>query len=99
LSFISVCLLLLGLTGTLASHGGMVHYDFLKLYPQLVCQALQSKATLNQLLDTSRSRDACKKLRLPHSRPNSTPTGEEGKQIGKLVHRHAGPWAQQEHLP
>jgi hypothetical protein len=30
----------------------MVPYDFLKLFPQLVCQASQSKATLNQLLGT-----------------------------------------------
>jgi hypothetical protein len=34
-----------------------------------------------------------------HSCPNSTPTGEKGKQTDTLVHRNAGSWTQQKRLP
>jgi hypothetical protein len=75
-------------------------YNFLKLLPQLVCQAPQSKETLNQLLGTSRGRGSCKnKLQLQYSFPNSAPQGEEGKQTGALMHRDAGSWAQWECMP
>jgi hypothetical protein len=57
----------------------MVPYDFLMLFPQLVCQAPRSKATLTQLLGTSGGRGSCKKLQPPQSHPNSVPTKGGGK--------------------
>jgi hypothetical protein len=74
----------------------MVPYDFLKLFPQLVCQASQSKATLNQLLGTCEAKALTKKkiLWLPHSHPNSPQKERRKKKTGILVLRDASLWAQ-----
>jgi hypothetical protein len=86
----------------------MVPYDFPALLPHLVCHAPWSTPALNWLLGTSQNHD----LEGKHSGdedqhvpptcelgPNSTPQGEEGKQIGVCVHwdaslSHQTHWAQ-----
>jgi hypothetical protein len=72
----------------------MVPYDFLKLFPQLVCQAPLSKASLNQPLGTGRGRGTNKNCSCHTHALTLPPQGVEEKQTGTFMHRDAGPWAQ-----
>jgi hypothetical protein len=92
----------------------MVRYDFLELLPHLVCHIHWSTPALNWLLGTSQNCGPGSRLgrgedwhgppTMPCTCPNSTPTGEEGKQTGMHVHRNTTPscrtsWVQQWWLP
>jgi hypothetical protein len=58
----------------------MVPFNFLKLFPHLVCQAPWCKAALYQLLVTGGDKgDFRKTAAMPYTYPNSTPTRGGGK--------------------
>jgi hypothetical protein len=61
----------------------MVPYNFLKLFPHIICQTSQSKAALNQLLGTRRGKSVYRKLQQCHTGPNSALTRGGGK-----INRH-----------
>jgi hypothetical protein len=74
----------------------MVFYDFLKLFPHLVCQSPRSKAALNQMLSAGGGKGAYRKLQPCHTHALILPLqGEEGKQTGAHMYRDTGPWVQQ----